>query len=51
MIKVLMWGIDDQFASLMPYYEQYIQTGAMQIVGYGVALHDTHTHTRGVASL
>ena len=40
MIKVLMWGVDELFPQLAPYYEYHIRQGAMQVVGYGVKLSD-----------
>ena len=50
MIRVLMWGVDDMFPSLAPFYEHYKQRGAINIIGYALVLSDTHTHTRGVES-
>ena len=36
MIKVLIWGVDDLFPQIAPYYFQKVKEGLMEIVGYAV---------------
>lgn len=36
MVKVLIWGVDDQFPQLAPHYFQKVKDGSMKIVGYAV---------------
>ncbi|MBQ9479327.1 MAG: hypothetical protein IJU71_07220, partial [Selenomonadaceae bacterium] len=36
MVSVLIWGTDDLFPQLAPYYFHYAQQGLMSIVGFGV---------------
>ena len=38
MVKVLIWGVDDLFPQLAPYYFQRVKEGVMEIVGYGVEM-------------
>ena len=34
--KALIFGVDDMFAKLQPYYAQAIQRGILEIVAYAV---------------
>ena len=40
-IKVLMFGTEDIYSYLKPYYEHEISEGNMQIVGYGFAKNES----------
>ena len=33
-VKALIFGVDDMFNGLRPYYEMFVQRGDIEIVGY-----------------
>ena len=35
-VKALIFGVDDMFNELRPYYEMFVQRGDIEIVGYAV---------------
>ena len=39
-VKALIFGVDDFFPHLKPFYEQEIQRGNLEIVGYAVLEQD-----------
>ena len=40
-IKTLIFGVDDLFPQLKPYYEMFVQRGEIEIVGHAVLEQDT----------
>ena len=36
-VKALIFGVDDLFNELRPYYEMFVQRGDIEIVGYAVS--------------
>ena len=47
-IKALIFGVDDLFNELRPYYEMFVQRGEIEIVGHEVNQVLQHTSEIGI---